>query len=289
MYTEVKEEANNTYEFDRSFLQKIIRKQPLYSDESMDFIFDEDHDTFPIFKEDANPIAKEILSRMSKSKEELTELLKQYPPLETMKADILNTDGRAFNRADALKLYLKGRFNKSLDIMDVLILRINPLKVKVLLSIKNPEAVYQEARSWNLPVPPDPSRPQPTTKWVNNSATEIYYDTETGEGKTGSDEFKFKSNHPAFPVFAEMYQNIGKRVPKTLVLKLAGYKDIGEGIIDRIDGRQKPKSDHYTRVSYLTNYIAKFIRDKTELNENQVVLNNGDLTLKGVVVRKSPK
>ena len=45
-------------------------------------------------------------------------------------------------------IYLKGRFNTSCNILDLIVLRKNPLSVRVLLSVKDLENLYNEANRY---------------------------------------------------------------------------------------------------------------------------------------------
>src|SRR3989338_833335 len=145
MNTEVKEDANQTLEFERNILQRLLKGWPLHPDESMDFVLDEEKDLLPAFKEKASPISREMLNYPVKSKEDFEKALKLYPPEYNMKAELLNIERRNELKAQDLKLYLRGRFNSCLRVLDVVMIRKNPLKVRILLTIKNPEELYKMA------------------------------------------------------------------------------------------------------------------------------------------------
>lgn len=100
----------------------------------------------------------------------------------------------------------------------------------------------------------------------------IYYNPETGRGIINDHKFKFKDHQPEYRVFKVLYENINNRVLRYTILVQAHFYEEGEDI----DTSRKVQETN------TINSIAKTIREKTGLNTEQLVLNNGNLTLIGI-------
>jgi len=119
------------------------------------------------------------------------------------------------------------------------------------------------------------------TQLIGNIRSEhtpnVYYHNKSGVGYADNTRFKFKNHQPEFFVFSEMYNNIGNPILRKKILELSSksknYKNlIGEDMI-----------------TYFINDLSKKIRKRTKLNINQVVNNNGDLTLVAKKTETPPK
>lgn len=121
---------------------------------------------------------------------------------------------------------------------------------------------------------------------------EIYYNCQSGIGFVDGKRFKFKDDQPEFKVFSELYKNINKPLFREKVLRLSNFykEDEGSDISNIIlIGKQKRKKSQYTSATYFINALAKKIRERTGLNINQLVNNNGNLTLVGKRLKNPPK
>lgn len=102
-------------------------------------------------------------------------------------------------------------------------------------------------------------------------SAEISYDSTAGDGAVNGVPFKLKDGSPEYVVFRQLYSRIGKKIERDEVLRLAGfYKDY-----------QEPDPARRISEGETINEVAKNLRKKTGLNTKQLVLNNGNLTLKG--------
>jgi hypothetical protein len=85
----------------------------------------------------------------------------------------------------------------------------------------------------------------------------IYYNSITGIGWSNCKKFKFKDQKPNFILFGKLFERIGNRVAKEEIWDIIGH----EGNMIAI------------------NDVAGELREKTGLNTDELVLNNGNLTL----------
>lgn len=121
----------------------------------------------------------------------------------------------------------------------------------------------------------------------SQSVQDIYYNRASGTGYVGKKQFKFKNHQPEYRVFAELYTNINKEISREKVLALMGFKeseDLGEQ--NSADGK---KLIIKVSATYEINELAKKIRKRAGLSRNELVMNNGALTLIGNKVKTSPK
>jgi hypothetical protein len=103
---------------------------------------------------------------------------------------------------------------------------------------------------------------------------EIFYDKETGLGYINSKKFKLKDNQPDYGVFAKLYHRIGKKLLRNEVLKIIGLEE-----------SEAKRSTN----TFAINDLAKKIRQRTGLNTEQLVNNNGNLTLRATKIKDFPK
>lgn len=115
----------------------------------------------------------------------------------------------------------------------------------------------------------------------------IYYNPDTGIGYAYGKRFKFKNDQPDFIIFSKMYENINKPVPRTEVLEVIGYEETA--VRDRLTAGSKQKTSSQVMATYKINEVAKKMRSMTGLNTDQIVNNNGDLTLVGERLPSPPK
>lgn len=95
----------------------------------------------------------------------------------------------------------------------------------------------------------------------------VYYNKEPGVGYARK-RFKFKRGSDSYKVFPEMYEHINTPVVEQRIKELLNFE--GTGFYER------------------TNKLAKAIRRPTDLTSNEVILNNGSLTLIGKKLDKPP-
>jgi len=111
-------------------------------------------------------------------------------------------------------------------------------------------------------------------KQNNEKMPEIFYDKETGLGYINSKKFKLKDNQPDYKIFAKLYCQIGKKLLRSDILKIIGRE---ESEAERINN------------TFAINELAKKIRSRTNLNTEQLVNNNGNLTLRAIKIKDFPK
>jgi hypothetical protein len=102
----------------------------------------------------------------------------------------------------------------------------------------------------------------------------IYYNPATGIGYAHGKRFKFKNNQSDFFIFAEMYKNINQPIPRSAVLKMIDYEETGA---------------KDTMATYKINEVTKKMRGMTGLDTDEIVNNNGALTLVGEKLASPPK
>jgi hypothetical protein len=88
----------------------------------------------------------------------------------------------------------------------------------------------------------------------------IAYNAVTGFGTLRKKKFKFKDNQPEFALFKMLYKNPNEPVKRDVVLKIL-HKQDSKSATDAI------------------NALAKKIRTRTGLTTEELVLNNGNITL----------
>ena len=110
----------------------------------------------------------------------------------------------------------------------------------------------------------------------------IEYNEATGKGEVvGKKKFKFKDGSPEYKVFKILYTKLGKKPAKLerqdVLITVDFYKDY-----------EKPDLTRKTAETALINDIAKNIREKTGVNTEELVNNNGSLTLLALRQDKNP-
>lgn len=100
---------------------------------------------------------------------------------------------------------------------------------------------------------------------------EIEYNPTTGKGYHGTKEFTLKDGSPEYRVFSKLYEKINNKVLRYDVLVSAHFYEEDEDI-DPVR-----KGDETAAI----NKIAKDIRKKVGLTNQQLTMNNGNLTLLG--------
>jgi len=105
------------------------------------------------------------------------------------------------------------------------------------------------------------------------------YNPETGIGYNGSKKFKLKDGSPEYRVFSRLYANLNKRVHRFDVLELVKFYEDG----------QDSDPTRKTAETAAINDVAKSLRDKAGLTTEQLVMNNGNLTLLGSKIPNSPQ
>lgn len=104
-----------------------------------------------------------------------------------------------------------------------------------------------------------------------NFLPKIVYNDKTGIGITENKRFKFKNHQPEFRIFAEMYKNINNPIIRGEVLKISACKELGEDT-----------------KTYFINELTKKMRKRTGLTKDNIVNNNGDLTLVAEIIKNAP-
>jgi len=102
----------------------------------------------------------------------------------------------------------------------------------------------------------------------------IYYDKETARGEVNGVSFRIKKGSPDDKVFVYLCENIGKAMPRMDILRVAKFYETHE----------RPDKTRRNSETYLINELAKALRKKTGLTTNSLVNNNGELTLKGILL-----
>jgi hypothetical protein len=144
------------------------------------------------------------------------------------------------------------------------------------LSAKKLRAVIDE---WSNPFPIDESlgfeawklKKERLAKKAVGPANAISYNEKTGIGHVGNKKFKFKDHKPEYRIFAKLLENINKKLNRYDVLELAHFYEDGE----------EPNPARKNAETETINAVAKEIRKRTGLNTEQLVMNNGNLTLVG--------
>jgi len=113
---------------------------------------------------------------------------------------------------------------------------------------------------------------------VSVATANISYNEKTGIGRVGSTKFKFKDHKPEYRIFAKLYENINKKLDRYDVLELAHFYEYGE----------EPDPARKNAETETINTITKEIRKRTGLNTEQLVMNNGNLTLVGTYTKSDP-
>lgn len=106
----------------------------------------------------------------------------------------------------------------------------------------------------------------------------VYFNPATGRGYAYGKEFKFSINGKEYRIFSKLYENINKRIGRTTILELAHFYEEGED------------PDPVRRIieTETINKITKNIRKKTGLDNKQLNINRGSLTLVGKKLEVSP-
>lgn len=123
--------------------------------------------------------------------------------------------------------------------------------------------------------------------FTQSPITEIYYNCQSGIGFINGKRFKFKDDQLEYKVFPELYKNINLKVLRKKVIDLMGFTESKEFL--NSDDNKGNKFIVKQNATYRINELAKKIRKRTELNTNQLVNNNGNLTLVGKKLKTSPK
>ncbi len=97
----------------------------------------------------------------------------------------------------------------------------------------------------------------------------IIYNDVTGVGKINGKKFKLKDGKPDYRVFKMLYGKIGKKLERQDVLIAGGFYE---------DHETADPARRGDETSFI-NEIAKSLREKTGLNTEQLVNNDGNLTL----------
>lgn len=111
----------------------------------------------------------------------------------------------------------------------------------------------------------------------------IDYNEVTGKGEVmGKKKFRFKDGSPEYNVFRMLYSKLGKKPAKLERLDVL----IAGGFYE--DHQQEVDPARKTAETAFINDIAKNIREKTGLNTEELVNNNGNLTLLALRQDKNP-
>lgn len=102
----------------------------------------------------------------------------------------------------------------------------------------------------------------------------IFYDRETAKGEVNGIPFRIKKGSDEDKVFSSLCENIRKALPRMDVLRIAKFYEANE----------KPEKTRRNSETYLINEMAKSLRKKTGLTTKTLVNNNGELTLKGILL-----
>jgi len=97
-------------------------------------------------------------------------------------------------------------------------------------------------------------------KLFKNEGRKIRYNPITGVGLLRGKDFKFKDQQPEYFLFKDLYENYNRPVKKEVILKILKHSDSTAGTL-------------------AINDLVKKIRARTGLKPNELVLNNGNITL----------
>lgn len=121
------------------------------------------------------------------------------------------------------------------------------------------------------------------TAAVQKIFARISYNENTGIGLVNGVRFKFKDDQAEFFVFPKLFERIGETLERETVLRLSHYQkedgvDLKSVLLIK---NPKRKTSSYISETYFINELVKKIRKMTGLNTDQLVNNNGNLTLIG--------
>lgn len=111
----------------------------------------------------------------------------------------------------------------------------------------------------------------PNNKTDNKELPRISYNSVTGIGSVDGKPFKFKDHQPEFRVFELLFNKINEKIIRYDVLVATHFYEDGEDI----------NKNKKTLETANINNVAKRIRKITGLSTEQLILNNGNLTLLG--------
>ena len=103
----------------------------------------------------------------------------------------------------------------------------------------------------------------------------VYYDEATGTGEVNGEKFRLKKGSKDELLFTALCENIDKAVPRINILRIISFY--------RPDEKQ-PQEHRRKDETYSINEIIKSLRRKTGLTTKMLVNNNGDITLKGLLL-----
>jgi len=119
------------------------------------------------------------------------------------------------------------------------------------------------------------------------SLLKIEYNPISGIGYVNGKRFKFKDDQPEYQLFRELYKRIGNKIPREKVLKLINFKS-DEPVFKEPEWTEfRKQNDVTTSETLAINKVVKKIRSRTGLTPDQLVNNNGNLTLVAQKVIKS--
>lgn len=124
--------------------------------------------------------------------------------------------------------------------------------------------------------------------FIQNLIPEIHYNFKTGIGFVDGKRFKFKDDQPEYILFDRLYKQIGKRLLKKEVLKILKV-DTEKPFLKEPEWIGRKRKDTEITHTYIINELVKKMRKRTGLNPNELVNNNGNLTLVGKKMKIPPK
>lgn len=137
-----------------------------------------------------------------------------------------------------------------------------------LVFIDSPEFKYLHSTFLNLS----------KVSFSNSEQDGIYYHKESGVGFFGKKRFKFKDHQSEFRVFGKLFDNINRSIQRHKILQLMEF----------YTGDEKPNKALKSDETYEINELCKKIRKRTGLSINELVNNNGNLSLIGSKLKKPP-
>ncbi|MDO8530329.1 MAG: hypothetical protein Q7S10_02925 [bacterium] len=202
---------------------------------------------------------------------------------------MMDTNKEIDQEAQAIYTYLYQTFQGEPGLGSVQRTNENPLTFEIRAVCKDEYKIFRIAEELKRKKPSRPITKRESIEVQEISLPMVEYDNQSGLGYVNGKEFKLKSSQPSYAVFAELYKNIGKVLPYARILELSGYikNDKEEWII--FDKKRAKMALFSQGPKYFINKLAVKIRAKTGLGDIHLVLNSGDIVLRGIKLKKGTK
>lgn len=289
MYTKVDFSAPKTREFTSYLFQKLLDHYPLSIGEVVEVEIKEGDTPLPKVLENILKDEEGKVIATLESIEGDRGLLKFEGENKNRSVEIIDQTKRDLLRENAVIDYVEQTFEKLCPPKIPFVKSRSPLHILFPLLVKNPKGIYSEAKKLGCAMPGERQPSQGTP--IDKSATlpEVYYHRQSGLGAVNGKRFQFKNSRREFKIFAEMYERIGEPVPRRRVLELLGLQEAADATVDKLMKGLGRKNTEHTLNTIIISEVANSMREKTSLSTNQLVINNGDLTLLARKTEAPPK